>query len=144
MKWTSKAVLIPGLVVAAGVVAVIALDQFYEVHYTFIGIGTIIVGVTGFTALWDKADAALRTATNIEHQINGGMSDAAKAHVQEALKESEIEVGLWRRVDALEASKQDCLDREKRCTEENNKLRAWVIDRLDRSPYGRDNGRNEQ
>ena len=142
MKWTSKALLIPGLVVGIGVVAVIALDQLFEVHYTFIGIGTILVGVTGFTALWDKADKAERTASNVEHQINGSMSEAAKQHVQEALENSEIEVGLWRRVDVLEASKQDCLDREKRCTEENDKLRVWVIDRLDKAPYGRDNGRN--
>ena len=142
MKWTSKALLIPGLVVGVGVVAVIMLDQFFDVHYTFIGIGTILVGVTGFTALWDKADAALRTATNIEHQINGGMSDAAKRHVQEAFESQEIEVGLWRRVNALEEAKQDCLDREKRCEEENEKMREWVIARLDQSPLGRDDGRD--
>ena len=141
MKWTSKALLIPGLVVGVGVVAVITLDQFFDVHYTFIGIGTIIVGVTGFTALWDKADAALRTATNIEHQINGGMSDAAKQHVQEAFEDHEIEVGLWRRVNALEESKQDCLEREKRCEAENEKMREWVIARLDQSPLGRHDGR---
>ena len=139
--WTTKEFLIPGLVVGIAVAAIIMLDQFYEVHYTFIGIGTVIVGTTGFGTLWQRAMEADRLAKRLEAQINGGMSAAAKQHVQEALDNQEIEVGLWRRVNALEDSKQECIEREKRCEEENERMRDWVVARLDQTPLGRRNDR---
>jgi hypothetical protein len=137
LKWSTKYLLLPGLLVGASVAMIVLVDQFYEVHYTFIGIGTILVGITGFTKLWEKVEEAQHTASKVEHQINGGMSEAAKAHVEEALTNSEIEVGLWRRVDALEEAKQECVEREKRCEAENEKMRRWVIERLDMSGKGR-------
>ena len=140
LAWSTKWILLPGIAISIVVGLIVTVDQFYEIHYTFIGIGTILVGMSGFGALWEKADRAQHTAAVVEQQINGGMSEAAKQHVEDALANSEIEVGLWRRVNALEDSKQDCLEREKRCEEDNAKMREWVIARLDQSPLGRAGG----
>jgi hypothetical protein len=153
LKWSTKWLLFPGLGIIAFLVAVFLVDAYvHRVEYPlgvwrmdlddFLGNIGFLLG--GIAAVWTVAKTAKRAeakADLVAHQINGGMSDAAKAHVLEALDNSEIEVGLWRRVDALEESKQECIEREKRCENENEKMRRWVIARLDQTPLGRQNGR---
>lgn len=141
LPWSVRWLLLPGLALGVIITVTVLADQIFEVHYTFIGIGTILVGWGAIWTAYQKADEAQHTANKVEKQINGGMSESAKQHVEEAIANSELEVGLWRRVDALEQSKQECVEREKRCEEENEKLRDWVVARLDQTPLGRNENR---
>ena len=152
MRWSTRWLLLPGLGVVSFVVAVFLVDRYAHVDYPFdvwrmdlddalANIGFFLVGVAAIWTIGAKATRAESKANHVEHQINGGLSESAKRHVNEMLDNNEIEVGLWRRVDALEESKQDCIEREKRCSEENEKLRNWVIARLDQTPLGRQDDR---
>ena len=106
-----------------------------------LGIGTILLGIAAIWTVWLKANRAEAKADQVSKQINGGMSKIAREHVDGALKNADVELGLWRRVDALETAVDDCTDREQRCMDENEKLRDWVIARLDYSTEGRDTER---
>ena len=106
-----------------------------------IGVGTFLLGVAAFVTLWRKADKTQAATDRVAGQINGGMSAIAREHVEGAISDADVEVGLWRRVDALEAGLDECCERELRCLEENDKLRDWVIARLDYSTEGRNTER---
>jgi hypothetical protein len=149
LKWSTKWLLFPGLGIIAFLVATFLVGIYaHRIEYPldiwrmdlddFLGnVGFLLAGIAAIWTVAKTAHRAEKKADLVAHQINGGMSDVAKRHVIEALDNSEIEVGLWRRVDALEESKQECVDREKRCQDENDKLRDWVIERLDMSGKGR-------
>ena len=73
-----------------------------------IGFGTILIGTAAIWTVWLKAKATDVRVTKVEAEINGGMAEAAGNHVGEALHDADLEVGLWRRVDALEDANREC------------------------------------
>jgi hypothetical protein len=141
LPWSTKYLLLPGFLVGASVAVIVFADQFFEVHYTFVGIGAVLVGVTGFGSLWQKVEEAHRIAVKTEKNINGGMANLASQILQDEIRVAGLEAGLGARVIALEESKRDCDEEKRLCLEENEKLRDWVITRLDGSGNGRSDNR---
>ena len=107
-----------------------------------VGFGTILIGTAAIWKVWLLAYSADKRSRKVEHEINGGMAEAVGHHVVNGLNDADLEVGLWRRVDALEETITDCREREKECLKKNEDLRAWVITRLDYSTDGREGSRS--
>jgi len=72
-----------------------------------IGLGTILVGVAAIWATWIKARDAQRRSIALTYQLNGGLAQMAREHVQD----NEVIVGLVHRLDGIELQRDDCLDR---------------------------------
>ena len=109
-------------------------DMLANIGTVLLGIGTLLLG---FAALI-KAREALSISKRNEHSINGGMGDIAREHVNGALENADVEQGLWKRVDVIEQSNKDCLEREARMKE----LMQDVYVRLDATGLGREEDRD--
>lgn len=95
-------------------------------------VGLFLGGLAAFLMVFKTAKDASRKADHVSSQINGGLSDIAKDHVSDALKDADVEIGLWRRVDELERTRQECL-------EELEGIKTWINRRLDDVENGRSN-----
>ena len=103
-------------------------DLLANIAALVLGVGTLLIGIAAFI----KAREALRLSQRNESTINGGMTEAAKAHMQEALDHAEIEPGLWKRVDALEQDRDLWEDSAKECLEREAKMRVFMADVYER------------
>jgi len=115
-------------------------------------LGTLLLGIAAFSALWIKADRAHRKADQATDQINGGMTSLASQIITDELRTADLEVGLHKQVKvqderlvALEKLTSDCLEREQVWEKEKVQLRKdrlalrdWLNHRLDRSGQGRE------
>jgi ammonia channel protein AmtB len=152
-KWSTKWLLFPGLGIIAFLVAVFLVDAFtHRVEYPldiwrmdlddFLGnIGFLLAGIAAIWTVAKTAKRAEKKADQVADQVNGGMASLATQILHDEIRVAGLEVGLGARVMALEESKRDCEEEKRVCLEENEKLRDWVIERLDTSGNGRKEGR---
>lgn len=153
LTFSKRWLLLPGviLLIVGGLLATVlrGVDISYPVNTWRMDLDDILANVAalilaagtfllGFAAFKKASDADHRSMRN-EHSINGGMADSVTHHVGEALKDADVEQGLWKRVDALETSNADCLAREARM----RVLMQDVYRRLDESGFGRREDRDD-
>ena len=111
-------------------------------------IGFFLVGVAAFASLWRKAGRAHDKADEASKDINGGLANLASQIITDELRQSDIEVGLHKRVTALEKLTAEYIRREVVWDEEKEQirldrvaLRDWLNRRLDESGNGRNEAR---
>lgn len=158
LTFSKRWFLLPGviLLIVGGLLATVlrGVDISYPVNTWRMDLDDILANVAalilaagtfllGLAALKKASDADHRSIRN-EHSINGGMGEAVTHHVGEALKDADVELGLWRRVDVLEEGYKDCMERERVWEGERAQLRLdrealrdWLNRRLDETGNGR-------
>ena len=121
----------------------------------FVGnIGTLLIGVGTLGLAWvgyRKIGGTNRKIDQVEHKLNGGMNKiverlvedemAAKGYDQTFLEVlSKVDECIKQRDDAI-GQRDECRVALKASLDENDKLRQWVVDRLDGSGNGRSSER---
>lgn len=117
------------------------LDDFFV---AIMSVGILLSGLGGFGLLWRKADRAHAHADKAIDSINGGMTSIATQVIHDELRVADLEIGLSKRVAALEQAIEDCAEREITWAQEKAQLRRdrtalrdWLNRRLDETGNGR-------
>jgi hypothetical protein len=161
-RWSFWWLLVPGILLLVGVVAIhiFTSDLHITVTFTMVGIGTILLAVAaliGAIIKWREYQQRvqdLETKTDdLDNKFNGGMVEVMTKILNDEIKSGNFRIDLVKRIATVENNLDETLERlrdaeadRERCLERERewlRIRNRMVNALDELGYGRDEPREE-